>query len=48
MNHQAAWIKEKHGSLVVGLAETPSPGPEELLMKVMVIGFNPIESKIQQ
>lgn len=48
MSHQAAWIKEQHANLVVDEAPTPSPGPGELLVKVKVIGFSPLEAKIQK
>jgi len=48
MTHQAAWIKEKHANLVVDEASTPSPGPGELLVKVKIIGFSPLEAKIQK
>ncbi|KAI1628129.1 chaperonin 10-like protein [Exophiala viscosa] len=48
MSHQAAWIKEQHADLVVDKAPTPTPGPGELLVKVKVIGFSPLEAKIQK
>ena len=48
MSHQAAWIKEQHADLVVEEASTPTPGPGELLVKVKVIGFSPLEAKIQK
>ena len=48
MSHQAAWIKTKHANLEVGPAETPTPGPLELLVQVKVIAFSPIESKLQR
>ena len=47
MSNQAAWIKEKHGRLVLDEAETPFPGDNEVLVKVELIAFSPIESKIQ-
>ncbi|PLB44954.1 GroES-like protein [Aspergillus steynii IBT 23096] len=48
MTNQAAWIKEKHGQLVVDEAETPVPGDGEILVKVDLIGFSPVEAKIQK
>lgn len=45
--HTAAWIPSKHAALEVGPAETPTPGPGELLVKVKFIAFSPIESKLQ-
>ena len=48
MNHQAASIKEQYANLVVEKAPTPAPGPGELLVKVKVIGFSPLEAKIQK
>lgn len=48
MSHQAAWIKERYANLVVDEAPTPTPGPGELLVKVKVIGFSPLEAKIQK
>ncbi|KAI9043178.1 zinc-binding alcohol dehydrogenase family protein [Aspergillus affinis] len=47
MSNQAAWIKEKHGRLVLDEAEIPIPGENEVLVKVDLIAFSPIESKIQ-
>ena len=44
----ASWIKEKCASCVVDPAETPTPGPGELLIKVECIAFSPIEFKIQR
>ncbi|KXT00803.1 hypothetical protein AC578_2923 [Pseudocercospora eumusae] len=48
MTHQAAWIKSKNAILEIASSETPSPGPEELLVKVEAIAFNPVESKVQR
>jgi len=48
MNHQAAWIKEPHAALVVDEAPMPTPGPGEMLVRVKVIGFSPLEAKIQK
>ena len=47
MNTQAA-IKEQHATLVVDQAPIPIPGPGELLVKVQVIAFSPLEAKIQK
>ncbi|KAK4462687.1 chaperonin 10-like protein [Cladorrhinum samala] len=46
--HTAAWIKTKHAALEVGLAETPTPGPGELLVKIKLIAFSPIEARLQK
>lgn len=48
MNHQAAWIKEPNATLVVDEAPMPTPGSGEILVKVKVIGFSPLEAKIQK
>jgi hypothetical protein len=48
MSQQAAWIKEQHAALVVDEAPIPTPGPGELLVQVKVIGFSPLEAKIQK
>jgi NADPH:quinone reductase-like Zn-dependent oxidoreductase len=48
MSHQAAWIREQHADLVVDEAQTPTPGPGELLIQVKVIAFSPLEAKIQK
>lgn len=48
MANQAAWIKEKHAKVVLDDAETPTPGEGEVLVKVEVIAFSPIESKLQR
>ncbi|KAF2746175.1 putative alcohol dehydrogenase [Sporormia fimetaria CBS 119925] len=48
MSNQAAWIKEKHANVELGPADKYTPGDGELLVKVEVIGFNPIEAKIQK
>lgn len=47
MPNQAAWIKEKYAKLVVDDADMPTPGAGELLVKVNVIGFSPVEWKMQ-
>ncbi|ROV95630.1 hypothetical protein VSDG_05333 [Cytospora chrysosperma] len=46
--HTAAWIRSKHAALEIGPAETPVPGPLELLIRVKFIAFSPIESKLQK
>ena len=38
----------KNASLEVNSAQTPEPGPEELLVRVEVIAFSPIEWKLQR
>ncbi|PYH91811.1 putative alcohol dehydrogenase [Aspergillus ellipticus CBS 707.79] len=48
MANQAAWIKEKQARVVLDDAETPTPGEAQVLVKVEVIGFSPIESKVQK
>ncbi len=48
MSQQAAWIKEQHASLVVDEAPIPTPGPGELLVKIKIIAFSPLEAKIQK
>ncbi|KAH7102744.1 GroES-like protein [Auriculariales sp. MPI-PUGE-AT-0066] len=35
--NEAAWIKEAKGRIVVGPADTPVPGPGEILVKVRVV-----------
>ncbi|KAK4166874.1 chaperonin 10-like protein [Cladorrhinum sp. PSN259] len=46
--HTAAWIKAKNGTLEVGPADTPTPGPGELLVKISFIAFSPIEARLQK
>lgn len=48
MSNNAALIKEKHARLTVGPSEKPNPGAGELLVKVAVIAFSPIEAKVQR
>jgi NADPH:quinone reductase-like Zn-dependent oxidoreductase len=48
MPHQAAIIKAATTPLVVESVETPSPGPGQILVKVDVVAFNPLEAKIQK
>lgn len=48
MSHQAAWIKKPHGDLVIEEFPIPTPGSGELLVKVSVIAFSPLEAKIQK
>ncbi|KAJ5618261.1 hypothetical protein N7528_006904 [Penicillium herquei] len=48
MTHRAAFIKERHANLVVEDVDTPSPGDGEVLVKVEVIAFSPIEYKLQR
>ncbi|KAF2488199.1 chaperonin 10-like protein [Neohortaea acidophila] len=48
MTHQAAWSDGKGRNVEVRTVTTPTPGPGELLIKVEVIAFSPIESKMQR
>jgi NADPH:quinone reductase-like Zn-dependent oxidoreductase len=48
MANQAAWIKQKQAQLEVDDANKYEPGAGELLVKVDVIAFSPIESKTQK
>jgi NADPH:quinone reductase-like Zn-dependent oxidoreductase len=48
MTNQAAWIKSKHAQLEVDATEKYNPQAGEILVKVEVIGFNPIEAKQQK
>jgi hypothetical protein len=48
MANQAAWIKQKQAQLEVDAADKYNTGAGELLVKVDVIGFSPIESKTQK
>lgn len=48
MANQASLILEKHAPVVLTDVETPVPGNDEVLVKVEVIGFSPIESKNQK
>ena len=48
MSHQAAVIKQQHANLTVEQSPIPTPGPGELLVKVKVIAFSPLEAKIQK
>lgn len=47
MAKQASWIREKHARVVLEEAQIPTPGDDEVLVKVEVIAFSPIESKLQ-
>jgi NADPH:quinone reductase-like Zn-dependent oxidoreductase len=48
MANQAAWIKQKQAELEVDAADKYEPGSGELLVKVEIIGFSPIEHKTQK
>ncbi|KAF2742515.1 GroES-like protein [Sporormia fimetaria CBS 119925] len=48
MENKAAWIPAPKTDISVGDADTPAPGPGELLVKVKSIAFSPIEAKIQK
>ncbi|KAH7102740.1 hypothetical protein BKA62DRAFT_829026 [Auriculariales sp. MPI-PUGE-AT-0066] len=45
--NEAAWINEAKGHAVVGPAETPVPGPGELLVRTEAIAFHPLDAKMQ-
>lgn len=47
MANQASWIREKHARVVLEETQIPTPGDGEVLVKVDVIAFSPIESKLQ-
>ncbi|KAK3987344.1 chaperonin 10-like protein [Cladorrhinum sp. PSN332] len=46
--HTAAWSKRKDAALEVGPADTPTPGPGELLVRIKFIAFSPIEARLQK
>ncbi|KAF2492190.1 GroES-like protein [Lophium mytilinum] len=48
MSNQAAWIKSAGANLTLDSAETPTPTPNQLLIKTGAIGLNPIEAKLQK
>jgi hypothetical protein len=48
MANQAAWIKQKQAKLEVEATDQYKPGVGDLLVKVDVIGFSPIEAKTQK
>lgn len=48
MSNHAAWIKEQYARLTVSPAEKPTPGAGELLVKIAIIAFSPIEAKVQK
>jgi NADPH:quinone reductase-like Zn-dependent oxidoreductase len=48
MANQAAWINSKHAQLEVDTAEKYEPQAGQVLVKVEVIGFNPVEAKDQK
>jgi hypothetical protein len=48
MANKASWIPAPTAEVFVGDADTPTPGPGELLVKIKSIAFSPIESKIQK
>ncbi|KAH7098241.1 GroES-like protein [Auriculariales sp. MPI-PUGE-AT-0066] len=45
--NEAAWINEAKARVVVGPADTPVPGPGELLVKTEAIAFHPLDAKLQ-
>jgi hypothetical protein len=48
MSNQASWIPAATKQVSVGPADTYTPGPNELLVKIKSIAFTPIEAKIQK
>lgn len=48
MSNKAAWIKQKQAQLEVGPAERYEPQEGELLVRVEVIAFSPIDAKTQR
>ncbi|KAF1976202.1 GroES-like protein [Bimuria novae-zelandiae CBS 107.79] len=48
MANQASWIPAPTKQVSVGPAETYTPGPNELLVKINSVAFTPIEAKIQK
>lgn len=48
MTNQAAWIKQKQGQLEIDAADKYEAGDGELLVRVDVIAFSPIDSKNQR
>jgi NADPH:quinone reductase-like Zn-dependent oxidoreductase len=48
MANQAAWIKKQQAQLEVDAADKYEPQAGELLVKVEVIAFSPIEAKTQR
>ncbi|KAL4937924.1 hypothetical protein BDV06DRAFT_232245 [Aspergillus oleicola] len=41
--HRAAIVSEKAGPMTTTTRQTPTPGPEELLIKVQAIALNPVD-----
>lgn len=48
MANQAAVIPAAKAQIELQDAETYTPGPNEVLVKVHSIGFSPIEAKVQR
>ena len=44
---KALLLTAKQGSWQVGEAAVPTPGPNDVLVKIMATGLNPIDWKIQ-
>jgi NADPH:quinone reductase-like Zn-dependent oxidoreductase len=48
-NNEAAWIEtEKANPLVVGPGPTPSPGEDEIVIKVAYATVNPTDYKVSK
>ncbi|KAG6917712.1 hypothetical protein DXG01_001363 [Tephrocybe rancida] len=45
---KALLLETKQGKLIVGSRSVPTPGPGELLVKVLAAGLNPVDWKIQK
>jgi hypothetical protein len=48
MANEAAWIRKKKTQLEVDVTEKYEPSADELLIKIDVIAFSPIEAKTQK
>lgn len=48
ITNEAAWISEKQARIVVGPADTHTPGEGEILVKVEAIAFHPLDARLQQ
>lgn len=41
------FVKEKFGPFVLGTTPVPIPGPGDILVKVVSVGLNPVDWKLQ-